>query len=514
MSEIIDRTLRKVSKLQKAQEYPGALRLIEDCLRNFPSNPRLLEKKILLNKALLLSKAEIDPPRNVMDRVSALFEKNEWDTLEIVCSRLIEIHQKSSTLLNISAIARRELGLWVQAKERHLAAIKHDPKNAGLHVNYGNTLKRSGEIENAIEAFLSAISINENLADAYNSLATCYEDLGNYEAAERYLNQALSKNPNYGEALYNLGGLKLRSYDFALGWPLREHRWNTRDLHGELQKFEGEPWKGQQTGRLFVWGEQGIGDEVLFASCIKELLGLCETLIFSVSKKSLEIFCRSFPQAVVLDREEIPSDLYYDCQTPLMTALSLLRKSKSCFRNQDKKYLKVDQNLERSWKSELKQKSNGQPVVGISWFSQAKRVGEHRSINLQKLVGSIPKDAFLVNLQYGKVEEEISQLKQSEDRHIEVVEGADVSNCMDHLAALISACDYVVSVDNSTVHFCGALDKECHLFLPFSADWRWGKRHCSSSYWYQSLKLYWQNRPGDWSECLDALRRAKNQPNF
>ena len=64
----------------------------------------------------------------------------------------------------------------------------------------------------------------------------------------------------------------------------------------------------------------------------------------------------------------------------------------------------------------------------------------------------------------------------------------------------------VVSIDNSTVHFAGALNKKCQVLLPYSSDWRWGLTGEKSSYWYGSLNLHWQSSLGDWSSALQSLK--------
>ena len=88
------------------------------------------------------------------------------------------------------------------------------------------------------------------------------------------------------------------------------------------------------------------------------------------------------------------------------------------------------------------------------------------------------------------------------------VEYVDNKNDIDGLCALISACDRVVSVDNATVHFAGALGKKCDVLLPFTGDWRWGMNWRRESYWYPSLDLHRQIEPWDWSSALSSLKLA------
>jgi ADP-heptose:LPS heptosyltransferase len=82
---------------------------------------------------------------------------------------------------------------------------------------------------------------------------------------------------------------------------------------------------------------------------------------------------------------------------------------------------------------------------------------------------------------------------------------------LDSFAALIAACDKVVSIDNSTVHFAGALGKECHVLLPHSCDWRWGLQQHKDSHWYKSMSLHRQTKLNDWSDAIKSLQSALNE---
>ena len=80
-----------------------------------------------------------------------------------------------------------------------------------------------------------------------------------------------------------------------------------------------------------------------------------------------------------------------------------------------------------------------------------------------------------------------------------------VENC--ETAALISCLDLVISVDTSVVHLAGALGAPIWTMLPFNPDWRWllGR---DDSPWYSSMRLFRQQKRGDWDSVLDHVRRA------
>ena len=77
-------------------------------------------------------------------------------------------------------------------------------------------------------------------------------------------------------------------------------------------------------------------------------------------------------------------------------------------------------------------------------------------------------------------------------------------NDIDDLAALIMACDKVVSISNVTAHRAGALGKEAHVLLAYASDWRWGMDFYST-HWYSSVQLYRQTRLGNWDEIIEKL---------
>jgi hypothetical protein len=81
---------------------------------------------------------------------------------------------------------------------------------------------------------------------------------------------------------------------------------------------------------------------------------------------------------------------------------------------------------------------------------------------------------------------------------------------MDDTAAVMSLCDAVVSVDTAPAHLSGALGRPTLLMLRKTADWRW-EPPASRTPWYPSMRLFRQDRPGDWSapvaRAADELRR-------
>ncbi len=150
----------------------------------------------------------------------------------------------------------------------------------------------------------------------------------------------------------------------------------------------------------------------------------------------------------------------------------------------------------------------GKRVCGISWASKREEIGLGKSIDLaQMLVPLAGAGLHFVNLQYGDTRKESEELKR--EHGIELQEVAEVDNFgdLDGLAALIEACDLVITTSNTTVHLAGALGKETLLLVPGGRSrlWYWGHDQVRSV-WYPSVRIYGQERIGEWQRPLAQIK--------
>jgi hypothetical protein len=77
-------------------------------------------------------------------------------------------------------------------------------------------------------------------------------------------------------------------------------------------------------------------------------------------------------------------------------------------------------------------------------------------------------------------------------------------------AALCELMDVVISVDTSVAHLSAALGKPTWIILPANADWRWFLERKDSP-WYPSVRLFRQEKIGEWKNVFDALEVELNQ---
>ena len=164
------------------------------------------------------------------------------------------------------------------------------------------------------------------------------------------------------------------------------------------------------------------------------------------------------------------------------------RKDRINFEGKNLAYLKTNIDLDNKL-CKYFNKIDNIKYIGISWKSINPLSGLKRSATLEDLIRYIgDKDAVYVNLQYGDVKEEIQ--KAEKNMNIKIIDITEIDNKknLDGLFSIISNCDEIISIDNSTIHFAGSIGKKTEVLLHESADFRW-EINSENANWYKSLKL-------------------------
>jgi ADP-heptose:LPS heptosyltransferase len=258
-------------------------------------------------------------------------------------------------------------------------------------------------------------------------------------------------------------------------------------------------------GRVFLWAEQGVGDEIMFASMIPDLQRSCDELIVEVDSRLHPLFERSFSKVRCVPRFSDFHESSYDYQLPIGSLGRLFRPTFANFAMQPQGYLRADSAQVARFAKKLSAREK--PLVGISWWSQNPESGADRSIPLGDLLTALSGHSVPVNLQYG--EQQAAFIRGVTNRQIEARSINDVNNQkeLDQLAAMISACDLVISIGNTTAHLAAALGKPTWVLVPLAGSWRW-MFHGSTTPWYPSVRLFRRARGEGWKPVLERVTEA------
>jgi ADP-heptose:LPS heptosyltransferase len=272
-------------------------------------------------------------------------------------------------------------------------------------------------------------------------------------------------------------------------------------------------WNGDasRARRLLLWAEQGIGDQILYASVVPDLVSSPLGVTLEIDPRLAPLFQRSFPEVSVIPRRDPPaaSPADHDCQAPLGSLARWLRRSFESF-PRHRGYLKPEPSRVQSYRRSLLEDSRGADhIVGISWHGSNREFGSFKSVALRDWRGilQVPGVRF-VDLQYGDTAAERSLVEEQAGVGIEHLPDLDLYHDLEGLAALCAACDLVITVSNVTAHVAGALGSPTWLLLPMANGrlWYWFAGRPDSP-WYPSMRMFTQQTPGSWREVLDEVAR-------
>ncbi|MEK9571121.1 MAG: tetratricopeptide repeat protein, partial [Paracoccaceae bacterium] len=367
-------------------------------------------------------------------------------------------------------------------------------------------LAGQNKLEQAIEAYTKALAIKPYYAEAYCNMGLALADQGKLEEAIKAYNKSLSIEPNYADAHCNLGYALLAAKNFHQGFKHHEWRWKTKTRVDYFLKSAKPIWDGENNQRVLVWGEQGIGDEIMFSSVIFELYAASLQVLVKCDERLIPLFKRSFPADIAYfsKSKPVPEDKY-DFHIPVGSLPLTFRKSQECFRKNASGFLKCDMPKAERIKTLLKHK-NGGKIIGISWKTKSVlKNASNRDVKLAELAKALDRsNTQLLCLQYGDVFDEIEAVRR--DFGINVTQFGEIDNMsdIDGLASLIMACDQIVSTTNATVHLAGALGAKVTALLPFSPRWIWGTGY--ESFWYETVTPLKQKSHHNWDNVLENLR--------
>lgn len=421
--------------------------------------------------------------------------------------------EKASALKPGAADPWSNRGHALGAMKRHDEALAHydqairlQPDHAEAWTNRGNALNELARYEEALASHDKALALQPRLAEAWYNRGNVLTNLKRYQEGLDSYDQALRIQPGHADAHFNKSLSLLDHCDFVPGWREYEWRWQSTNFPSQKLLTDLPQWDGKPVpGCLLVWAEQGLGDEILYCSMLGELKALAGQLAVTMDSRLLPLFRRSLPDLQLLPRHEPVPPHLADRQIAMGSVGQFLRRDRGDFPAGRTAFLKADTERARHLRSRIA--APGKRILGISWGSKNARVGAFKSLQLQDLlpVLSLP-DTIFVDLQYGDTTAERRAFRETSGIDIRHLDDVDNFNDIDGLAALIEACDAVVTISNVTVHIAGALGKQSFLLAPWAKGkiWYW-HQGLSQSLWYPSVRLYRQSRGGRWDETIRML---------
>src|SRR5665213_716491 len=212
---------------------------------------------------------------------------------------------RKEAIVNLANLLRAA-GQYDAAIALVIPAVAREPRSPELHLTLGSAWRERGDGERAIVHYEAALVASPNYAPALANLADMLSDAGDRDAARTLYDKAIKSDPGNAQARLNRAVLHLLNGDLKEGWRDYAAR---MDVPGKVPVMPGEqrlaPWTGDslKKKRLLVRAEQGVGDQILFASLFGELAARAKadggSVALECEPRLVPLFARSFPGVAV-----------------------------------------------------------------------------------------------------------------------------------------------------------------------------------------------------------------------
>jgi tetratricopeptide (TPR) repeat protein len=431
----------------------------------------------------------------------------------------------------------QEAGRLAEAEASYRQAVALDPEHARAYNNLGCVLHMRGQLDDALAAYRRALDLdaslpqaNQNyasivrdpgaleraaeqyraatLADprdalAFNDLGNTLRELGRHREALEAYGQALALDPDLAQAHFSRSFVLLLLGDYAAGWREYDWRWRLPAFNAPVRRFSQPVWDGRAlpTGTVLLHAEQGLGDTLQFARYATLVAGRCGRVILE-SQRELVSLMRGTPgvSRVVARGDPLPP---FDAHAPLMSLPSVFGTTLESI-PWDGPYVRPSPERASQW--DLDAHAGGARLrVGLVWAGRPQQWDDRkRSLALAQLapLGAATGITFF-SLQVG----EAAAQAASPPAGMRLVDLTSHIADFEDTAALVSRLDLVITIDTSVAHLAGAMGAPVWVLVAHAPDWRYHLARDDQP-WYPTMRLFRQERDGDWSGAVSRVARA------
>jgi tetratricopeptide (TPR) repeat protein len=428
------------------------------------------------------------------DSARSCLEALRWDPL-------------NQQAMNDGAAALGRLERFAEALPLLDSLIAVSPTSSSAHTNRGKVLAGLERYADAVDAYQLALKHKPDHGPAWNNLGVAYAALGRHrEAIEAYGRAAQFPSQHVGadHPLFNKAAALLMLNDYAQGFALYAQRFDAGITARPPTTGAAPRWDGSRLdGVLRVMGEQGVGDQLLFARLLPLVLQRTPRVAVDCDPRLAPLLKRAHPELEAVLAQtgtyfgavaEIAMGDIAGVLQPSAEDIALLTP-----------VMRADPVKVAELRAKYEQLAQGRPIVGISWSSPRAKLARSKSAALEHWGALLRKRYCLVSLQYGDARADIEAARAAFGCEILVDEIVDQLQSMDDFAAQIAAMDQVVTVSNTAAHVAGSLGSACTVLAPpgRGLHWYWGVLG-EATPWYPSLRIVRRDIGEQWDKQIAA----------
>lgn len=395
-------------------------------------------------------------------------------------------------------VALRDLKRPADALAAFDRALALRPDHAAFHNNRGNVLLDLKRGEAALAAFDRALALRPDNAETHSNRGVALRCLGRLDDARAAFARALEIRPDHVDADWNLTVMELSTGDFERGWAGYLRRAGAAGLPPSVSR---EKLRAPVAGRrVFVLGEQGLGDEIFFLRFVERLKELGAGIAYRCDPRLAAMLGRLPFIDRIVGPEETPeaADLCFTSgDLPFILGMRSAADAPPP--------IALTPGAEDRDEIDRRLRALGPPpYIGVTWRAGPGVRGTlSKSAPLERLGAALrPVPATVVVVQRHPEDGETARLDEALGRAAH--DFSALNEDLDAMLALMAALDDYICVSNTNLHLRTACGRACRVLVPYPPEFRWMLEPPESP-WFPGSPLYRESPAGGWDDAFDRL---------
>jgi tetratricopeptide (TPR) repeat protein len=441
---------------------------------------------------------------DALAEITAFERENKLDEADDLANRVLQAAPEHPHVLHMAGIVAYRKGRLAEAIARMEKSMRLAPNVALYPRNMCEIYRGAGLLDEALRAGRRAVELAPEDSRAFFNLALIHYERLELDDAVAVSEQALALDPEFAEAHFEKAEALLLAGRLAEGWESYEWRFKLKQAEGMLPKTGQPQWNGQplDPGKLLIVADQGFGDCIQFARLIPWVTQLAPAPILACSQDLMPILRQFSGISKLINSWDQSGE--YDCYVPL-SGLPRLAGITTENIPDSAGYLKANPRQIEAWREKLgRLAAPGKRRIALVWAGRPSHKNDRK--RTLKLTQFSPLFALpgitLITVQKG---DQIAQAGGYYGAAPLLNLGPEINDFTDTMAILKNV-EHLVTIDTSVAHIAGAIGVPTALVLPYAPDWRWLLNR-NDTPWYQSIKLYRQQKPYDWSGVIESVAR-------
>lgn len=444
--------------------------------------------------------------QELLERGKTHLDRDEMDQAINVLTDYISTdfwNAEALMMLGVAFLAKGKAGMAAVITSQ---ALRIKPNFPEALLNMGSAYRLEHKFEEAEKVWRLALELGDAVpkhqqAMLHACIAAIHVNGRGTDKAITLLDRALEIAPGHAEFEYNRGLAYLEAGRWEEGW--RGYEAGFKANVRRARNYNGLPlWDGSPNKRVIVWGEQGIGDEILFASCLPDLIKISRSVIFDCHPRLVNLFARSFPEITLHGTRKLLSTVNWvpDTEADAVVCIASLPMH---FRNRDqdfpgKPYLRAQE----------APRAPGKPRIGIAWIGGTKKTRvDQRTIPLRDWVPVLSSiDADFFSLQYTPdAAREVCDLEEKTGMRVRHFPGCVECKDYDATATFVKSLDLVVTVPTAVYHLSNAIGVPTWTLVPSEPAWTFAAK---GELWFRETVRFFRQTGSDWAPTIQAVADA------